>query len=98
MNFDEAFLIEMGLGAMPEEKKSSFLDYLQNEAERRVGEKITEGMSDEKIDEFDECETDEQALAWLERNRPDFRDVVDGVLNDVKQSVIRNRERLLQGA
>ena len=37
MQFDEQFLQEMGLSAMPEEQKRQFLDYVQEELEVRIG-------------------------------------------------------------
>ena len=36
MQFDEKFLQEMGLSAMPEEQKRAFLNYIQEELEAEV--------------------------------------------------------------
>ncbi len=52
MKFDENFLIEVGLQALPENQKGEFLAQAQAELEKRVGEKICEGMSDERLLEF----------------------------------------------
>lgn len=41
MDFNEEFLAEMGLAAMPEEQKQDFLAYVQEELEVRIGEKIS---------------------------------------------------------
>ena len=45
MEFDEKFLQEMGLSAMPEEQKAKFLEYIQHELEVRIGERISKGLS-----------------------------------------------------
>ena len=49
---DNNFLEELGLGALPEEQKKAFLQHIYSELEIRVGEKLTEGMNDEMLDEF----------------------------------------------
>ena len=45
MKFDEKFLQEMGLSAMPEDQKQDFLDYIQEELEVRIGERISRGLT-----------------------------------------------------
>ena len=45
MKFDEDFLREVGLSAMPEEQKSAFLEYVEDELNLRIGEKMSEGRS-----------------------------------------------------
>ena len=49
---DDKFLEELGLGEMPAEQKQAFLQHIYSELEVRVGEKLTDGMSDELLDEF----------------------------------------------
>lgn len=49
---DDNFLEELGLGALPEEQKKPFLEYVYNQLERRVGLELSQGMTDEQLDEF----------------------------------------------
>ncbi|MDR2524134.1 MAG: DUF5663 domain-containing protein [Candidatus Nomurabacteria bacterium] len=49
---DDKFLEELGLGDLPADQKKAFLQHVYSELEIRVGEKLTEGMSDEMLDEF----------------------------------------------
>jgi hypothetical protein len=49
---DDKFLEELGLGDLPDEQKKAFLQHIYSELEIRVGEKLTEGMSDAMLDEF----------------------------------------------
>jgi hypothetical protein len=51
VEFDEKFLEENGLGALPH--KAEFLAHLEEEIETRVGEAIAEGLPQEVVDEFD---------------------------------------------
>ena len=53
MQFDEQFLQEMGLQAMPESQKQSFLNYVQEELEVRIGERISRGLTEVQLNEFD---------------------------------------------
>ena len=94
MKFDEGFLREVGLSAMDEGEKRAFLSYVQEELEVRVGEGIAEGMTEEKIGEFQRAEG-EEARAWLEKNRPDYREVVQKTIRELKEEIKRNREAIL---
>ena len=95
MEFDEKFLREVGLAVMPEEEKRAFLDYVQEELEVRVGEEIAEGLSEEKMKEFEEAETDEAAEKWLNENKPNYREIVQETIRDLKEEISRNKEKIL---
>ena len=95
MQFDEQFLQDMGLSAMPENQKQAFLAYIQEELEVRIGERIAKGLTEEQLQEFDQLETPAQSAAWLEKNRPDFREIVDRTIEEMKQAIIKNRDKLL---
>ena len=95
MEFDEKFLAEMGLAAMPEEQKKDFLAYIQEELEIRIGERISKGLSETQLNEFDML-TDQMEMAkWLEKNRPDYREIVARTIAEMKDEIRANRERLL---
>lgn len=98
MKFDKDFLNEVGLGEMPEEQKESFLKYIQEEAEVKVGEKITEGMSEAKVMELEMCEGDEETLEWLKVNRPNFREIIDEVMAGIREMIEKGRDQILMGA
>ena len=51
--FDDSFLESVGLQEIPADKKQAFLDYAQDQLEIRIGEKMSEGMSEEQLDEFE---------------------------------------------
>ena len=51
---DEAFLAEVGLAAMPEQKKQEFLAFVQEELEVRIGERIAKGLPETKLNEFEQ--------------------------------------------
>lgn len=98
MRFDDQFLEEMGLSEMAEGQKPKFLEYLQEELEVRIGEQISEGVAEEKLEEFDRATSPEEAAQWLEENRPDYRDVVMRTIEAMKAEIQENRDRLLGNA
>ena len=95
MEIDENFLREVGLSAMPEEQKQAFLEYVEDELDLRVGEKLTEGVSEEEIKAFEEMD-DIDALLWLKENKPNFAEVVDQTINELKLEITSNRDKILE--
>ena len=95
MEFDEKFLQEMGLSAMPEEEKQKFLDYLQEELEVRIGERISRGLTEVQLNEFDMITDQAEATKWLEINRPDYRDIVTRTIEEMKAEIRANRNKLI---
>ncbi|MBR3232890.1 hypothetical protein IKF74_01220 [Candidatus Saccharibacteria bacterium] len=95
MEVDERFLREVGLSAMPEEQRQAFLDYVQEELEVRVGEEIAAGMTEEKMREFEEAANDEETKAWLEKNKPNYRELVAKTVEELKEEISRNKEKIL---
>ncbi len=96
MKFDENFLQEVGLSAMPESEKRNFLAYVREEVEIRVGERISEGVPDYLLNQFDAVTNKAEAAAWLEKNRPDYREIVVSTIEEIKREILTNRDRLLQ--
>ncbi len=135
---DEKFLEEIGLDSMPEDQKKPFLQHIYDELELRVGTKLSDGMSDAQLEEFESIidrkddlivewlekhsaeyhndsvflqlqtatgldpndpnlRAEYAATKWLEINRPDYRDVVVQVLDELKKEVIASRSAILGG-
>lgn len=133
---DENFLEEVGLGSLPQDQKEAFLDHFREQLEVNVGSKLSEGLSEEQLEEFEQfMERDEQtvygwlakntpdytedaiyqsmlksapqgmppvdiaaeyaSLRWLNLNRPDYREVVKQVLDELRQEIIKNRDAIL---
>lgn len=95
MELDEGFLREVGLTVMPDEQKRAFLEYVQTELEVRVGEGIADGMTEEKMQEFEAAETDEAAERWLNENKPNYKEIVEKTIEELKNEISRNREKIL---
>jgi hypothetical protein len=133
---DEKFLQDIGLNDLPEAQKKPFLQHIYDELELRVGTKLSNGMSDVQLEEFESIidhkddvisdwltknapeyhndsvfiklqettkidvndpslRAEYAATKWLEINRPDYRQVVSQVLEDLKKEVVANRDVIL---
>lgn len=133
---DDKFLEDVGLAGMPEEQKKPFLQHIYDELELRVGTRLSEGMTDGQLEEFEaiidrkediisawlakhvpDYHNDQAfgriqqatgldvgdpglraeftATKWLEVNRPDYRDVVSTVLEELKKEIKSNKDTIL---
>jgi hypothetical protein len=133
---DDKFLADVGLQDLPEDQKKAFLQHIYDELELRVGTKLSDGMSDEQLEEFESIidrkddvvtawlaqhapdyhneeafsrvqqatgldvndpglRAEYAATKWLEVNRPDYRQVVASVLDELKKEIAGNKDTLL---
>ncbi len=133
---DDKFLADIGLDTLPEEQKQAFLQHIYEELELRVGTRLSDGLSDDQLAEFEKIIDRDQAAIdawiathvpdyvndevfkrmqtalkleatdptlkaefvatkWLEVNRPDYRDVVKAVLDELKSEIVNNRDAIL---
>jgi hypothetical protein len=75
IKIDEKFLEEVGLSAMPSEKKAEFIKQTQEELETRVGEKMSEGMTVDQLREFQGImQNDRNVMIRVLSRIGDFRD------------------------
>lgn len=110
LQLDDNFLNDLGLGGLPDDQKQAFLQHVLETLELRVGTKLSEGLSDEQLEEFekltpepnDSPEVAEQkqrsALQWLETNRPNYRQVVADELEALKNEIRQNADNILGNA
>lgn len=133
---DDKFLQDLGLDQLPEEQKQAFLQHIYNELEMRVGTRLSDGLSDQQLEEFENIidkktevvrlwldkhvpgymtdpayqklqqasglsadderlQAEYAATKWLEINRPDYRQVVATVMEELKREITSNREAIL---
>jgi len=71
---DDKFLQDVGLGDLPEDQKKAFLDHFREQLELRVGTRLSEGLSDAQLEEFEAFidRKDERVDAWLTANVPNY--------------------------
>lgn len=133
---DDKFLADIGLSDMADDQKQAFLQHIYEELELRVGTKLSDGLDDQQLEEFEKIIDKDQAVIdswlgahvqdyqndeifkrmqqalrldpsdpnlkseyvatkWLEVNRPDYRDVVKQVLDELKAEIMANKDTIL---
>ncbi len=71
---DDKFLQDLGLDSLPEDQKRAFKEHIYSELELRVGVRLSEGLSDDQLKEFESFvdRKDEQVRTWIATNTPDY--------------------------
>lgn len=71
---DDQFLQDIGLADLPEEQKKPFLQHVYDQLEYRVGVRLSEGMSDAQLEEFEAIIDKKQEVidAWIAQYAPDY--------------------------
>ena len=71
---DDQFLQDIGLVDLPEDQKKPFLQHVYDQLEYRVGVRLSEGMSDAQLEEFEAIidRKPEVVDAWVGQYAPDF--------------------------
>jgi len=98
LKLDHNLLDQLGLDTLSKEDKDSLLAYLYDQLELRVGTVIAQQLSDQQLDEFEkliDANQQEEALAWLQANYPDYKKVVEAELKKLTDELKDNRERIL---
>jgi len=72
---DEALLDGLGFSCLSSADKTDLLRLLYDELEQRVGEKLTEGMPDSELEEFDAFTSMDlvRMARWFDQYMPDFQ-------------------------
>lgn len=138
MKFDDNFLLEVGLSNLPEDKKQEFLTQAQEELEMRVGTKMSQGLTEAQINEFEGIMNNDQqtirkvvselgmdfrtdpiyqkllesygvkegtweiigeylSIKWVQKNKPDYHQIVQGVVDELKAEIKQKAPEILAG-
>lgn len=71
---DDNFLNDLGLGSLPDEQKKAFLQHVYDELELNVGTKLSEGLDEMQLQEFEAFvdRDEEKVRGWFEKNLADY--------------------------
>src|SRR5213596_1145031 len=90
IKLDDDLLQELGLAGLPPEEKKKLLAHIYETLEMRVGVKLAEQMTDAQLSEFEQfidSNNETGALSWLERNFPNYKDVVAAEFENLKREI-----------
>lgn len=71
---DDQFLADIGLTDLPEDQKKPFLQHVYDQLEYRVGVRLSEGMSDAQLEEFEAIIDRKEDIVntWIQANAPGY--------------------------
>lgn len=83
---DDNFLQELGLGELPAEQRKAFLEHVYSQLELRVGTRLSEGLSNEQLSEFESFvdRDSEKVRAWISIHAPEYQN--DASYQQIRQS------------
>ena len=72
---DDQFLIDIGLGELPEEQRKPFLQHTYDQLEYKVGIRLSEGMTDTQLEEFESIIDHKEEIIsnWLTAHAPNYQ-------------------------
>ena len=84
---DDKFLADIGLNDLPDDQKQEFLQHIYEELELRVGTKLSDGLSDQQLEEFEKIIDRDQATidSWLATHVQDYMN--DEVFKRMQQAL-----------
>ena len=101
VKLDDEFLASIGLADLSDEEKKEVLEDVRTALEAKVGVKLTQGLSDEQVDQFSNMlagDDHNAALEWMETNIPNYREVVmqelDAIVDQIKHNNLSYVKRL----
>lgn len=83
---DDQFLVDIGLQGLPEEQKKPFLQHVYDQLADRVGIRLSEGMSNEQLEEFESIidKKEDAVNTWVTQHAPQYAD--DELFAKIRQS------------
>ncbi len=83
---DDKFLEDIGLASLPDEQKKPFLQHIYEQLEYQVGLNLSDGMSDEQLEEFEAIIDRKQEVVdgWINTKAPQYAD--DPVFQKMQQA------------
>lgn len=92
LQLDDDFLNDLGLGAASDDKKQAFLGQVLETLELRVGNRLSENLTDEQLDDFERTvgqaeDSGDAAEQWLKVNNPNYEQIVQEELSKLKSEL-----------
>jgi hypothetical protein len=72
---DDTFLQDLGLGGLPDDQKQAFKEHIYSQLELRVGTRLSDGLTDEQLEEFESFvdRKEDRVRGWIMRYVPQYQ-------------------------
>lgn len=88
------FLTEIGINDAPEEQKTALIAGLEDLAQNRLINRLTEVMTDEQAEEFGKITDEQQAYDYLMKAVPNLQDIVAEIFSDLKKEILARQKAI----
>ena len=92
--FDQKELERHGIRFETVEEGKLFSDIVRKELEVSVGRDLSKNVDQEDLDDFEQCETQEESEAWLNKYCPNFRDIVKSRQQEMACQIMEFRDSI----
>lgn len=87
---DDILVAALGFGDLPSDARERLRQWMYQTLEERVGEALTDGLTDQQLTEFEaliDAGQEDASAEWLAVNRPDYQAVTLHLFDRVKRDV-----------
>lgn len=93
--FNSDYLRALGIHFGSYKISMAFLAEIQEELQVRVGSRISEGVSEDKLKLLDEAgSSKEKAAEWLKTYRPDYQEIINHCKCELHYEILHYREKI----
>ncbi|MBQ1465319.1 MAG: hypothetical protein IIZ17_01405, partial [Eubacteriaceae bacterium] len=92
--FDHEYLQQLGISFERVEEETKFLGCLNEDLQVRTGEKVSEGMPEELLEEFDSISDPYEVMSFLEEHCPDYKSITMRCIWEISCELIRYIDRI----
>lgn len=97
---DDAFLEDLGLSRLSDDKKRVLIRQLLETLQLRVGTRLSEDLTDEQLDDFERTvgEADDSGVAaeeWLKQNHTNYAEIVNEEIARLKEDMRTNLSEVM---
>ena len=92
--FDKDVLGQLGIVFQKDKDLEEFICTIEDELECNIGKRISEGLPDYLLEEFENINDDAEASEWLWVNRPDYGTICLEEIIKLKRKIIRAKSEL----
>lgn len=83
------FLKDIGIANASDEDRQAAISKIEELAKKKLIIKMSERIGEDKAEEFAQIDDDEESYRWLLTNMPDFESIVGGIIEEIKDEVMK---------
>jgi hypothetical protein len=99
IKINEQLLVDVGLGELDKLQSNVVMTQIYLSLEIRVGTKLAETMTTDQLAEFEtyfDAHDDASASSWLEREFPDYKRIVGGQFEALREELIQDAPEIAE--